>query len=396
VRLLQINTVVNSGSTGRIAEDIGRVLMDNGHESFIAYGRGSRPSQSELIKIGTMKDVYWHGLKTMVLDRHAFGSRKATEKFVAQLDTVRPDIVHLHNVHGYYLHVGVLFKYLSSRKIPVVWTLHDCWAYTGHCVHYQNIACQKWQKLCYACPKSRLYPASYFMDNSRKNYLDKRALFTSLDNLYLITPSKWLQQELSMSFLKGYESRTIHNGIDLGLFKPNSTSKDQNSRPYILGVANVWQQSKGLFDFFTLAELLKDKMDVVLIGLNAKNEYPVKALPRTESIAELAAWYSGATAFLNPTYSDNFPTTNIEALACGTPVITYATGGSPEAIDEQTGRVVSKGDVKGLVGAVEALAAQDQKILRSACRQRAEAHFDKAARFRDYIQLYEEILARRS
>ncbi|SHI61078.1 glycosyltransferase family 4 protein [Flavobacterium haoranii] len=403
MRVLQINATVNSGSTGRIAEDIGLVLINVGHESYIAYGRGNQPSNSNKIKIGNQWDVNWHGVVSLLLDRHGFASRKATKQLINKIEELKPDVINLHNIHGYYVNIEILFDYLKKINIPVVWTFHDCWPFTGHCTHFDSVGCEKWKTQCEKCPKTKLYPKSIELDNSFKNYNDKKQIFNQLDNLHIITPSNWLKSLVKQSFLSKFPVSCIHNGIDLSKFSPVENVEkliqkwNLKDKIIVLGVANVWQLSKGLSDFVKLAEVLSDAYQVVLIGLTKKQiaQLPknIIGIERTESIEELAEYYSLAKVFVNPTYQDNFPTTNIEALACGTPVVTYNTGGSPEAIDKETGIVVEKGNVNDLKTAIERVtSAKTEYYDKEKCRQRAEKHFDKNDRYQDYLQLFKTLV----
>lgn len=401
MKLLQLNTTINSGSTGRIAEDIGRVLQQRGHESSIAFGRNERPSQSTAIRVGSQFEIYRHAVKSYLLDGHGFGSKRATEQLIKTIETWQPDLIGMHNLHGYYLHVGVLFDYLKRANIPVVWTLHDCWSFTGHCAFFDRVDCRKWETECHACPLKSRYPAS-LIDNSRTNFRRKKRTFQGLDRLVIVTPSHWLKGHVQQSFLKDYPVRVIHNGIDLQTFQPQADADQLNARygladkKVILGVASIWDERKGLADFVALAEQLPEEVRIVLVGLSPKQ---ISGLPpqvigiaRTESVQELAQWYSRADVFANPTYSDNFPTTNIEALACGTPVVTYRTGGSPESVCEDTGFVVDRGDRSGLWRAIQAVFDRDQPAYRSACRTKAEKHYDQHDRYLDYLRLYESLV----
>lgn len=403
-KLLQINTVVNSGSTGRIAEEIGLMVMGNGWESTIAYGRNPRPSKSNLIKIGTKTEIYAHVAKTRVFDAHGLGSVKGTKKLIDEIKVIEPDIIHLHNIHGYYLNIKILFEFLSKTQIPVVWTLHDCWSYTGHCIHYTYVDCQKWQTDigCHSCPQKKTYPASFVFDRSKKNFELKRNLFTSLSNLTLVPASNWLKNELKKSFLKNQKIRMIHNGIDLKQFSPKESEKIKskytiNNKFIILGVANPWSDKKGLGDFVKLSKLLKKDQQIVLVGLTNKQ---IRALPeniigieRTESIKEMASLYSLAGVFANPTWEDNYPTTNLEAIACGTPVITYKTGGSPESIGENTGFVIPQGDIQALKKKIDLIQSRGKAYYGRSCREFAIESFDKKDRFEEYFALYEELLS---
>jgi glycosyltransferase involved in cell wall biosynthesis len=402
-KILQINTTLNSGSTGRIAEDIGLAVMAKGYTSFIAAGFSNRPSQSEVISIGSGWDRKIHGIKTRLFDKHGFGSANATRQLVKQIAEINPDIIHLHNLHGYYINVKVLFEYLKTIQKPVVWTFHDCWPFTGHCSHFERINCMKWQTECYACANKKGYPASWIIDNSTKNYHDKKRFFNGLENLHIVTPSKWLEAHVGNSFLKNYPVHIINNGINLEIFKPVKPEDILKKygiadRKIILGVANTWKKRKALADFIQLSNIISGELQIVLVGMSEKQikDLPknITGIPRTESIQELAALYSAALVFVNPTYVDNFPTTNIEALACGTSVITYKTGGSPEAIDEQTGFVVEKGNIEGLVSAIDKIREKGKTHYAPLCRARAEKLFNKEDRFGDYLRLYRELVTK--
>lgn len=400
MRVLQINASANSGSTGRIAEDIGRLLIAGGNESIIGYGRSENQSKSGLIRIGNKAGQFIHLVRTRLFDQHGFGSANATRHFINRVKELDPDIIHLHNIHGYYLHAGVLFDYLKNAGKPVIWTLHDCWAFTGHCSFYQYTNCTKWKSQCNHCPAKHGYPASWGFDRSDANFLRKKKLFTSIKDLTIISPSVWLKNQLSESILGDYPVRTIYNGINTDLFRPYPGKEillkyGVRNKKVILGVASKWSRRKGLYDFIKLRKALPDNISIILVGLN---KFQIRNLPdgitgleRTENISALAELYSSADIFLNPTYSDNFPTVNIESLSCGTPVITYNTGGSPEAIDESTGICVDKGDIGHLEDAVIKVLDSPTIYNSSGCRERALNLFSASDRFRDYLDLYEEI-----
>lgn len=392
MKVLQINTTVNSGSTGRIAEDIGKTLISEGHESYIAFGRGNQNSVSKLIKIGSKLDFYLHLIRSLFTDRHGFGSKRATKRFLKQIDVIKPDAIGLHNIHGYYLNVKILFKYIKDKNIPILWTFHDCWPFTGHCSY--NLDCDN----CKNC--QRKYPTSIFLNQVTRNYKDKKLIFNKVNKLHIVTPSIWLKDLVQQSFLK-YPVHCINNGIDLNQFKPSEKAlklKEKlqlKDKKIILGIASTWDKRKGLSDFTKLASLLDSNYQIILIGLSNKQ---IQGLPenimgvqRTESISELANYYSMAAVYINPTHKDNFPTTNIEALACGTPVITYNTGGSPESIDAETGKVVQKGDVIGLCNAIQDLALEPREQYAKLCRMRAEQLFNKEYRYQEYLKLYETL-----
>ena len=405
-RLLQINPVVRvSTSTGRIMQEIGELAMQNGWESYVAYSKGRdgiRTCASHTIPIGNKWDTWMHGLETRLLDRHGLASVSVTYDFIKHLKEISPDIVHIHNIHGYFLNYPVLFEYLSKSGIPVVWTVHDCWLYTGHCYYYSYIQCNKWESGCGDCPQKRKFPASWWLDRSARNYQDKQEAFTSMPygKLTIVPVSDWIRREMSRSFLKGYPFRVIHNGIDTEVFTVYGAEEVKRKygwqgKHVLLGVASIWSEEKGLPDFIKLAQQLRDDEMIVLVGVTEeqKSQLPqnVYGIRRTENIRELAQLYSAADVFVNPTWQDNYPTVNMEAIACGTPVVTYRTGGSVEAVTEDTGFIVEQGDVKGLLDSVRVIEQYGKHYYVDRCRKYALANFRKEDRYADYLNLYEEL-----
>jgi glycosyltransferase involved in cell wall biosynthesis len=400
MKVLQVNTTVNSGSTGRIAEGIGKELIDRGHQSLIAFGRGNQPSSSKTIRISSRKDLYFHVLSSRLFDLHGFGSVNATHRFIEELRETDPDIIHLHNIHGYYLNAKILFNYIKESGKPVVWTLHDCWPFTGHCSYFDRVNCYKWQTECNNCPNLIGYPESWCRDNSKSNFLAKRKLFTEVKGLKIVTPSYWLSDHLKKSFLKNSEILVIHNGTDTELFKPVDYQYIRlkfglKTDKLVIGVASIWDKRKGLADFIKLRQVLPAGITIILVGLNNQqiSGLPdgIKGIVRTEIKQDLAALYSAADVFVNATYADNFPSTNIEALACGLPVVTYNTGGSPEALDETTGYVIDKGDILGAERAIEMIIDHGKDHYTSSCRDRAINFFSNEICYSRYINLYEDI-----
>lgn len=396
--LLQINVTVNWGSTGKIAEQIGLLAMQHGWESYIAYGRMMNPSKSNLIKIGRQWDVYRHYVEGRFLDREGLASRKSTKSFLKVVDKIKPDIVQLHNIHDHYINYPLLFQYLAEKRIPVVWTQHDQWSITGHCA-FNLVGCEKWKTGCGKCPEIKWYS----FDRSKANYLLKKELLAAIPSLTIVPVSEWLGKNIAQSHLKDRPIQVIHNGIDLDVFKPQQ--KDVHLRygiegkKIVLGVAAVWDKRKGLNDFIELANRLPSEQYAIIIvgkvaGKHDKNNdegCQVIFVERTQNQLELAQLYTAASVFVNPTYQDNYPTTNLEAMACGTPVITYNTGGSPEAVDNETGRVVKQGDIEGLMNAVSDLSSQD---LHHKCLERAVRLFDGKRTYNAYVELYNRLLGR--
>ena len=400
MKLLQINVTSNWGSTGKIAEQIGQCAMRHGWESYVAYGRMCNPSQNKLIRIGTMADVYLHYAEQRLLDNEGLASRRATRRFLKDIDRIKPDIVHLHVIHDHYLNYSLLFRYLSERKIPVVWTQHDQWATTGHCM-YTPDNCERWKTECHDCPLGNEYPKTV-ADRSRKNFQLKKSLMTALPSLTIVPVSNWLGDNISQSHLKNRRIEVIHNGIDLEMFSPQQNDVHERygiepNKKIVLAVASIWEKRKGLPDVLQLATMLNgDEYAIVVVGkIDEKPNLPSDGcqmvfVDRTQNAKELAELYSSAMVFINTTYQDNCPTVNLEALACGTPVITYRTGGSPEAVDTKTGIVVPQGDVSAMADAIRSL--KRSPLSPADCRARAVAKFDRNTCFEKYIQLYNDIL----
>lgn len=396
-KLLQINECLNF-STGKITQQIGELAIAKGWESWIAYsGREKEiPSKSHLIRVGSFMDSCIHYAEDRFLDNEGLSSRRETKKLLKRIDEIGPDVVHLHNIHDHWLNYRILFRYLAKKNIPTVWTQHDQWATTGHC-YYNLVGCERWKDECHDCPISRWY----CLDRSRRNFRLKKQLLADIPSLTIIPVSEWLADMMRQSHLKDRDIQVIHNGIDIKTFSPQPTNAHERygidkSRKIVLGVAALWDTRKGLNDFYALAKRLPaDKYAIVIVGQRTEDIKQVENgcqmvfVDRTQNALELAQLYSSASVFVNPTYQDNYPTTNLEAIACGTPVITYRTGGSPEAVDEKTGIVVEQGDIDGLTSAIERFSDGDYK---ESCRKRAEEEFDNSKCFNPYILLYNKLL----
>lgn len=396
MKVLQINSVCGIGSTGRIATDIHHILLEQGHDSYVAYGRGQAMNCENAIRIGTEFDNYAHVALTRLSDKHGFGSKKATKEFIKKVEKINPDVIHLHNIHGYYINIGVLFDYLKKVDKPVIWTLHDCWAFTGHCSHFDFIQCDKWKKGCHLCPQKSEYPSSFLLDRSNLNYKKKMEIFTGVKNLTIITPSNWLANLVKNSFLEEYQIKVVNNGIDLDIFRNvDSDFRERykiKNKFIILGVANIWEDKKGFNHFIELANNLQNNDSIVLVGLTEaqKKKCPdnIIGITRTNNIKELVEIYSASDVFVNPTLEDTFPTTNLEALACGTPVITFNTGGSVESIDESCGIVVEKENVKELNDAIKLIKLNNCSV--GNCLKRSKK-YDKREMYSEYLDIYKHI-----
>ncbi len=398
--LLQINTVINSGSTGRIAEDIGQLVISKGWESYIAYGRNDKESKSEKIKIGSKFDILWHVLMTRIFDKHGFFSKISTRKLIKEIKRIKPDIIHLHNIHGYFINIELLFNYLSNAKIPVIWTLHDCWSFTGHCTHFAYVGCEKWKTQCSECPQRKEYPASIFIDRSHQNYINKKKVFNSVDNLQIVTVSKWLENTLRQSFLKNKKIFTINNGIDLNVFQPNEDIHTVKSRFnldnkfILLAVASVWIEKKGLYELIKLSNFLVENEILVLVGQikeNVKLPSNILNIQRIEVLEELADLYSCSNVVMNLSFQETFGMTTVEGFACGTPSIVYKCTASPELIKDKTGFIITPGDFHAIREALNIIKINKREYYLENCRSRAVEFYNKNERYNEYISLYEDL-----
>lgn len=399
-KLLQINITSNWGSTGKIAEAINLAAQRKGWECSTAYGRWANPSKFPTYKVGNKWDMYVHYFENRIFDREGLSSRRATKALIRHIEKLKPDVISLHNIHDHYLNYELLFRYLNETDIKVVWTFHDCWAFTGHCFHFVTKDCMRWKTSCHDCSLHHLYPNTV-LDRSVKNYALKKELFSANKNLAIVACSDWLGDFVKESFLKDKRIEVIHNGVDLQMFRPQDgkesrEGKESERRVFkIIAVSSVWYPNKGELDIYKLRTMLpEDEYEITMVGLSAEQakNLPegIRGIQRTQNVQELAQLYSEADVLINPTYEDNFPTVNIEALACGTPVITYRTGGSPEAVDDKTGMVIEQGNVMALANAV--MQMKDTPLSSADCRKRAEEHFDKDKCFEKYIELYDELL----
>lgn len=390
MKLVQINVTCGAGSTGKIAVAVSRLLTEKGVENYVLYSHGN--SEYPLgMKYSTDMECKWQALFSRVTGEYGFLSKAITKRLLAKLDELRPDVVHLHNLHNHNCNLEMLFSYFKAKKIKLFWTFHDCWAFTGYCPHYDKIGCQKWQTECKECPQSKKY--SWFFDKSAEVFARKKELFSGLD-LTIVTPSKWLADEVKKSFLKEYPVKVIHNGIALETFQPRESDFRKKygleNKKVLLGVSYVWDESKGIDVFKSLAERLSDDYRILLVGTDENTEKGLseKIIPirKTQNQTELAEIYTAADVFVNATREENFPTVNIEALACGTPVVTFATGGCGEIIDETCGVAVPKNDVDGLQREIQRVCTE-KLYSQGACTRRA-SNFDEKERFLEYLNLY--------
>ncbi len=404
MKIAQIN-MIHEGSTGKIMLQIADVARGKGHDvktySSIIFSRHKKQIpllNSDHYTWGTFFENAFHYYAGSILGQNGRFSRRGTKKLLKELDKFHPDVIHLHNLHFFCVNIPILFNYIKKHKIKVIWTLHDCWAFTGHCPYFTMNRCEKWKTGCHHCDRHRLYPKSY-IDNSKQMYKLKRKWFTGVENMVLVTPSQWLADLVKQSFLKDYPIKVINNGIDLNVFTPKKSdirSKYNigDSKHIVLGVAFDWGKRKGLDIFIELAQRLNnDEFQIIMVGVdeNVKKHLPksIISIHRTSNQKELAEIYTVADVFVNPTREDNYPTVNMEAIACATPVVTFKTGGSPEILDDTCGSVVNYNDVDTMVKEIVRI-CKTKPYTESMCVKKAKS-FDANKCFESYTELYTSI-----
>lgn len=369
MKVLMINSVCGIGSTGRICTDLAQQLEHDGDEVKIAYGRDENvpePFRKYAVRIGGNKDVRLHGLRTRILDAHGFGSKKATHRFLEWAEKYQPDLLWLHNIHGYYINVEMLFTWIKRHpEMQVKWTLHDCWAFTGHCTYFTVAGCDKWKTNCGHCPQKSRYPASRLRDNSSHNFNRKKKAFTGVTNMTLITPSQWLADLVKQSYLAEYPVEVHYNKVNTNIFKPTPSDFRKKygleNKKIVLGVASGWDERKGLNDFIELSKMLDDSYTIVLVGLSKKQIYEmpqkIRGITRTDVPNELAAIYTAADVFVNPSREETFGMTTVEAQACGTKAIVYKDTACEEIVKTMGGEAVAP-DVNSLYVTLKGILAK--------------------------------------
>ncbi|MDY4641590.1 MAG: glycosyltransferase [Erysipelotrichaceae bacterium] len=385
-KVLYINSVCGFGSTGRIVADLTKT---DDYESLVCFGRKKDFADVNSFQFANFFDNALGAIRTILFDNNLNICTSATKRLIKKIKEYNPDIIHLHNIHGYYINVEMLINFLKGYGKPVVWTFHDCWPFTGYCSDAYYVNCEKYQKECVNCDHWFAYPFSLFKQNVTKDFNKKKELFKDFDNLTIVTPSKWLAGICNLSFLRKKRIVTVNNGIDLNDFKP---SKAKNDKLTVLAVASFWTKDKGSEDLIELVKLLDKDIDVVVVGNGSDKIEGVKAISHTNNKAELVDLYSSAHVLINPTLDDNFPSVNIESIACGTPVITYRTGGSPEIIDGKTGVVVDKGNYKAMAEVVNSL-YRDYYFKPEDCVERSK-RYSKEVMKKEYRKLYESLLSK--
>lgn len=366
MKVLFINTVCGKGSTGRIVCQLAQAVEETGSSCIVAYGRGSAGDCRHSYQIGGRFHAYAHAFLSRLTDRSGFYSRRATKKLVKFIRHYAPDVIHLHNLHGYYLNIEILFDYLKTEfNGKVVWTLHDCWAFTGHCVYYTCAGCDKWKTGCSHCPEKKRYPSSLLADQSRKNYEDKKRIFTGVENMTIVTVSYWLKDQVQQSFLGDYPVTCVYNGIDYNRFRPLTSDIRRDlgmeENKMILSVSDGWDDRKGLSRLLAVAEAAPADWRFVVIGLN-KNQ--IASLPdnclgkeRTWDQEELIRLYTAADVFYNPSMEETFGLVTAEALACGTPAAVMNSTACPEPLCG-SGAVLQTDKAEDAIAAISTLLSQ--------------------------------------
>lgn len=396
MKIVQINSTYGYGSTGKICKDISEMLSKNNIENYVLYTIGKRDVQN-VIKCSNLAYIKLQALKSKVLGNYGFNSKKSTKKIISELERINPDIVHLHNIHSHDCNLVMLFNYLKKINQKIIWTFHDCWAFTGYCPNFDMVGCNKWRDTCKNCPQYKEH--SFFFDESEEIFKKKELLFSGA-NLTITTPSQWMANNVKHSFLKNSPVKVINNGIDIDVFFPilSSFRKANNISDdtfVILGVAIGWSRKKGLDVFIELNKRLpKEKYKIVLVGTNDSidNDLPcnIISVHRTQNQHELAEIYSTADLFVNPSREDSFGLVNAESLACGTPVLTFNTGGCPEVIDETCGSIVANGDIDALEKEIISI-CENKPYTTEACVARANK-YDKNKKYIEYLQLYKDLI----
>lgn len=399
-RLLLINVALNWGSTGKITEGIGTLAQSQGWDVYVAHGaRYKDPSNTVSIQVSSRVGEWIHFLGSFLFDSQGLGSRCDTRRFLKKVEKIKPDIVHIHNIHGCFINYPLLFTYLKEHNIPVVWTLHDCWAITGHCTHFMRTNCMKWQKGCNHCPQKRTFPTTCFLDRTERNYSLKKALFTSLQVMHITTVSNWLKGIAEASYLRKYPISVVPNGIKTDLFtREPSDIKERygiQGKRLLLAVAIGLDERKGLYDYIKLAESLPKDYKLMLVGLTKEeqNSLPksILSMGRTKGAKELAAYYSAADVLLSLSYEETFGLTIVEAMSCGTPAIVYNNTAQPELITPETGKIVPTGDVEAVIKAIKEICSKPKESYFEACHRHG-LEYDEKMSFQNYLDIYSAIL----
>lgn len=401
MRIVQINGGAK-GSTGKIMMGIADVARAQGHEvmcaSPITTTNRDAGEDCDYYRIGTFNSRRLNVALARITGFNGCFAWFETYKLLKKIDEFKPDIIHLHNLHDSYINFPMLFSYIKKHNVPTVWTLHDCWAFTGQCPHFTIVKCDKWKAGCHNCPQYKEYPASLY-DNTKKMWQLKKKWFTGVKNMTIVTPSRWLARLAQESYLKEYSIRVINNGIDLNVFKPTQSNFRERyeipaEKHVILGVSFAWGYRKGLDCFVEMAEKLGEQYQIVLVGTDDEIDknlpHNIISIHRTQNQKELAEVYSAADVFVMPTREENYPTVNMEAIACGTPVVTFDTGGCAETVDTSTGIIVSVNEIDKLIEAIDVIS--QEQINPEVCKKKAR-NYSQDLKYMEYLELYSHVIS---
>jgi putative colanic acid biosynthesis glycosyltransferase len=394
MKVVQINTF-SYKATGTIMMNLHKLMQEKEIDSYVIWGRGRETENDHEISIEDGFGIKFHGVYTRITDKTGFASKRATRELVEKLQQIKPDIIHLHNIHGYYLNIEMLFQYIKFEKIKVVWTLHDCWPFTGHCTHFDYVGCEKWKTGCYNCSQKNAYPSSKLFDNSKWNYKKKKELFSDIE-MTIVPVSGWLSNKVNESFLSSNSVKVIYNGIDLDIFRPRKSQfKEEHGlmdKIVLLGVASDWGEKKGLYDFIELSKMLPNNYQIVLVGLSNSQlrMLPINiiGLNRAKDVEDLVKIYNAADIFLNLSVEETMGMTSLEAMACGKPVIVYDATALPEIIPNKCGVKIQKRNLQELKEILVNWKTYD--FNEEDCIQNA-VNFDKNIKFNQYIDLYRRL-----
>lgn len=398
LKVVQINSSCEFGSTGRITVEISKKLDARGIENYIFYSGNRKSQEKNGVLINSKLSIRVHQFLSRILGDQGWHSYFSTRRLVRRLNKIMPDIIHLHNLHGYYLHIGVLFSYLSNTNAKIIWTLHDCWAFTGHCAHFTGVECDKWKEHCGDCPQKKEYPYSCFWDRSSILFERKKRLYNAVPNMTITTVSEWLGNVTAQSkLLQTHNICVIPNGVDIQIFRPRTPLKkinniDISNKQVILGVANVWSDRKGLSDFKKLSCMISNDFVIVLVGVKKEQQIDMPrniiCVERTASVAVLAELYSTASVYFNASIEETFGLTTIEAMACGTPVITYQSTACAEPVTSNTGIVVNPKDLEGVWLAIQKICSEGKNHFFDACREHVIQKYTAERIYTQYVDLY--------
>lgn len=404
MKVIQINAVYGYGSTGVIVKDIENALLEEGNESRIVY-QHSNLVKTDIngLQMGNVVDWKIHAILTRVLGKQGYASGNSTKRLIKYLETEKPDIVHLHNLHANYININQLLSYLAKKNIATILTLHDCWFFTGKCFHFTMCGCEKWKIGCGKCPQNKEDVKSLFWDKSKQVFKDKKEKFQAIQNLTIVGCSDWIKNLAKESpIFRNKQLVRIYNGVDTDIFHPKKENKFRETygltgQFIILGMANKWLQDMNKETFRKIRETLLPDELIVIVGCSEEQKSELKQYFNVLSIGyisnrnKLAEIYSAADVFVNMTFEDTLPTVNMESICCGTPVITYNSCGSPELISPGiTGYVIPQKSVKELRNAINRI--KQGFIDKEKCAYVGKNKFDKRRQYKEYLQLYDRVL----